>query len=68
MRLSMRTRWILAFLLLAIAAQALVFAPQLHNMAVLFWGLSFAFLICALVVAVRRRRESRSIDRSTSRK
>lgn len=63
MRISPKARWIVALLFLAIASQALVFAPSLHSVAAVFWGLSFAFLIGALVIAVMRFRDDRMKQR-----
>ncbi len=60
MRLSPKTRWILALLCLVVASQMLALVPGLHNFAVVLWGLSLAFLIGALVLAVMRHREERS--------
>ena len=56
MHRSRLTNWILALLMMAIACQALVFASGLRNFAALLWGLSLAFLIAALVLAVRQER------------
>lgn len=59
MRLPLKVRWIVTLLILAIGSQALVFAPGLHNVAAVFWGLSFVLLVAALVLAVQRYREVR---------
>ncbi len=56
MRRSRLTKWILALLMVAVACQALVFASGLHDFAALLWGLSLAFLIAALVLAVKQER------------
>lgn len=60
MRNSLRTRWIIALLLLVVACQALAFAPVLRNAAIVFWGLSLALIIVALVLAVTRLRSERA--------
>ncbi|GAA1853618.1 hypothetical protein [Brevibacterium marinum] len=60
MRIPLKARWIIALLFLAIASQALAFAPGLHDLTAVFWGLSFAFMVGALVVAVIRFREERT--------
>lgn len=60
MRLSPKTRWIIALLFLAVGSQALAFAPGMRNIAAIAWGLSLAFLIGALVITEIRRREERS--------
>lgn len=59
-KLSKKTRWIIALLLLSLASRALTFAPQLDNASTVAWGLSFAFLIGALVLAIMRLRDQRS--------
>lgn len=59
-KLSKKTRWIIALLLLSLASRVLTFAPQLDNASTVAWGLSFAFLIAALVLAVMRLRDQRS--------
>nr|BFF07535.1 hypothetical protein GCM10023233_25040 [Brevibacterium otitidis] len=59
MRISLKARWIVALLLLAIGSQALAFAPGMHDSAAVLWGLSLVFLVTALVLAVQRYRSSR---------
>lgn len=59
MRIPQASRWIIALLLLAIGSLALVFAPGLHDLAAVFWGLALVSLIAALVIAVRRWRTVR---------
>lgn len=54
--MSKMTRWIVALLLLTAGLQLLTFVSALQNAVVVFWGLSFACLICALVLALRRQR------------
>lgn len=66
MRIPQASRWIIALLLLAIGSLALVFAPGLHDLAAVFWGLSLVFLIAALVIAVRRWRTGRRDESSGS--
>lgn len=60
MRQSLTTRWIVGLLMLVVACQALAFAPVLRNAAVVFWGLSLAFTVGALVLAVTRLRTERT--------
>lgn len=60
MRSSPKTKWVLALLLLAVATQLLALAPGVHIAAVILWGVSFAGLIGALVIAVPRAREERT--------
>lgn len=64
MNIPLKTRWIIALLFLAISAQALVFAPALHDFAIVLWGLSFVFLIGALTLAVTRPRAEREKKRT----
>lgn len=59
MSISLKTRWIIALLFLAISSQALVLAPALHDFAAVFWGLSLMLLIGALTLAVMRLRTER---------
>lgn len=66
MRIPLASRWIIALLLLAIGSLALVFAPGLHDLAAVFWGLALVFLIAALVIAVRRWRTVRRDESSGS--
>ena len=66
MRIPQASRWIIALLLLAIGSLALVFAPGLHDLAAVFWGLALVSLIAALVIAVRRWRTVRRDESSVS--
>lgn len=66
MRIPLASRWILALILLAIGSLALVFAPGLHDLAAVFWGLSLVFLIAALAIAVSRWRTERRDESSGS--
>lgn len=66
MRIPQASRWIIALLLLAIGSLALVFAPGLHDLAAVFWGLALMSLIAALVIAVRRWRTVRRGESSVS--
>ncbi len=59
MRIARKTRWIVALLLLAIGSQALLFAPGMRSLAVVFWGISFVLLVTALVIAIQRYQSSR---------
>jgi hypothetical protein len=56
MRPTRLTKWILALLFLASVCQVLAPVPVAPYSALVFWGLSLAFLVTALVLAVRRRR------------
>lgn len=64
MSLTLKTRWIIALLFLAVSCQALVFAPALHDFAAVLWGLSFVLLIGALTLAVMRLRVEREKKRT----
>ncbi|MBU8579270.1 hypothetical protein [Brevibacterium luteolum] len=66
MGIPLASRWIIALLLLAIGSLALVFAPGLHDLAAVFWGLALVSLIAALVIAVRRWRTVRRDESSVS--
>jgi len=56
MRPTRLTKWILTLLFLASVCQVLAPVPVAPYSAIVFWGLSLAFLVTALVLAVRRRR------------
>ena len=61
MRPTRLTKWILALLFLAIVCQVPAPVPVAPYSALVFWGLSLAFLVTALVLAVRRRRGPRRV-------
>ena len=61
MRTTRLTKWILALLFLASVCQVLAPVPVAPYSAIVFWGLSLAFLVTALVLAVRRRRGTRRV-------
>lgn len=63
MNVSLKTRWIVALLMLSVCSQALVLAPVLHDLSAVIWGLSFALLISALVLAVMRHGSERANKR-----
>jgi protein-S-isoprenylcysteine O-methyltransferase Ste14 len=62
MRPTRLTKWILALLFLASVCQLLAPVPVAPYSAIVFWGLSLAFLVTALVLAVRRRRGARHVS------
>ena len=51
-----KLRGIIALLFLVIVCQVLIHVPPLHDFVLVLWGLSFAFLLAALVLAVQRHR------------
>lgn len=66
MRIPLASRWIIALMFLVIGCLALAFAPELHDLAAVFWGLALVSLIAALVIAVRRWRTVRRDESSVS--
>lgn len=64
MRRTRLTTWILTLLFLAFVCQVLAPVPVAPYSALVFWGLSLAFLVTALVLAVRRRRGARHVSRA----
>ena len=61
MRTTRLTKWILALLFLASVCQVLAPVPVAPYSALVFWALSLAFLVTALVLAVRRRQGPRRV-------
>jgi flagellar biosynthesis component FlhA len=62
MRTTRLTKWILALLFLASVCQVLAPVPVAPYSPIVFWALSLAFLVTALVLAVRRRRGPRHVS------